>query len=56
MKKLLRDYLSDFLLLAGCGCILYGIAQLSLIATWIVGGMMLTGLAALIAFDKNAGG
>jgi len=41
VKKFLRDYLDDLLLLAGCGCILYGLSIWSYEITWIVGGVML---------------
>lgn len=52
--KALRKYIDDLLLLAGGACILYGLAQWSIIATWIVAGLMLIGLAALIGKVKHA--
>lgn len=54
MKRLLRKYADDLLLLAGCACILYGLSMLSAIITWIVAGLMLIGLAALIGKVKDA--
>jgi hypothetical protein len=48
MKKFLLNYLDDILLLAGCGCILYGLALWSVIITWIVAGLMLIGLSVLV--------
>lgn len=41
-------YLDDVLLLAGCGCVLYGLSLWSAAITWIVGGLMLIGLAVLV--------
>ncbi len=48
----------DVLLLAGCGCILYGLSMWNVIITWIVAGSMLIGLAILVgkAKAKNAAG
>lgn len=48
MKQFLRDYLDDILLLAGCGVILIGLAQYSVIVTWLVGGLMLIGFSVLV--------
>ncbi len=56
MKKLLRDYLTDILLMAGCGCILYGLAQWSPVITWIVGGGMLIGMGFMIGKVKAKSG
>jgi len=47
-------YLDDFLILAGCGAILYGTWLLSTIAAWFVGGAMLIGLGAVIAYGRRA--
>ena len=52
--NMLRKYIDDLLLLAGCVCILYGLSQWSIIVTWIVAGLMLIGLAALIGKVKHA--
>lgn len=41
-------YADDLLLVLGCACILVGIAQWSIPATWICGGLMLIGWAMLI--------
>lgn len=51
MNRFMR-YLDDILLLAGCGCVLYGLSLWSAIATWITGGLMLIGLAVLIGIGK----
>jgi len=53
MKKLLRNYLDDLLMLAGCGCILIGLALWSPIATWIAAGLMLIGFGVLIGKVKS---
>ncbi len=53
MKKLLRDYLDDLLLLAGCACILIGLAQWSAVITWIVGGGMLIGFGIMVGKVKT---
>ena len=41
MKKILSNYLDDLLLILGCGCILYGLAQWNAVITWIVAGLMM---------------
>lgn len=51
MKLLLR-FLDDFLLVAGCACILYGLSRWSAIITWIVAGAMLIGFGMMIAKAK----
>ena len=48
MKRLIWLLLDDVLLLAGGVCILYGLSLWSASATWIIGGLMLIGLAYLI--------
>jgi hypothetical protein len=53
MKKFLLNYLDDMLLLAGCGCILYGLALWSIVITWIVAGLMLIGLGVLVGKVKS---
>jgi hypothetical protein len=53
MKKFLRNYLEDLFLLAGCGCILVGLALWSPIATWIIAGLMLIGFGVLIGLEKS---
>lgn len=50
--RLLSNYLDDVLLLAGCGCVLYGLAQWNAVITWIVGGVMLIALAVLVGIRK----
>lgn len=39
-------------MLAGGGCILYGLSMWSVMATWIAAGLMLIGLAVLIGLRK----
>jgi hypothetical protein len=51
MRWLLR-YLDDILLLAGCGCILYGLSLWNIVITWIVAGLMLVGFGVLIGKVK----
>jgi len=48
MKRLLLNSLDDVLLLAGCGCVLYGLSLWNVIITWIAGGLILIGLAFLV--------
>lgn len=50
--KLLIGLIDDLLLLAGGGCILYGLSLWSTIITWIVAGVMLIGLAVLVGKAK----
>ena len=50
--KFLNRYADDVLLLAGCVCILYGIAQWNIPVTWISGGVMLIGWGVLIGKVK----
>lgn len=42
MRRMSR-FIDDILVVAGCGCVLYGMAQFSPILAWIVGGIMLIG-------------
>lgn len=46
-------YIDDILLLLGCICILVGIRMISVIATWITGGLMMIGWGVLIAYLKK---
>ena len=39
--KWLAVFIDDFFLLAGCACILYGLALWSVVLTWITAGLML---------------
>ena len=41
MRKIIKDYLDDVLVLVGCGCILYGLSIWSSVLTWIGAGAML---------------
>lgn len=41
MRQFFRNFMDDVLVLAGCGCILYGLSLLSVVAMWIVAGVML---------------
>ena len=52
MLKILVKFLDDILLLAGGGCILYGLSLWNPVVTWIAGGMMLIGLGILIGKAK----
>jgi hypothetical protein len=52
--KFLRRNLDDLLLLAGCLAVLVGLAQWSIPATWIAGGLMLIVLAVLIGMRNAA--
>lgn len=50
--KFLSRFLDDLLLVAGCGCILYGVSLKSVILTWIMAGIMLIGFGVLVAKEK----
>lgn len=50
--KILIDLFDDFLLLAGCGCVLYGLSLWNVVMTWIVAGLMLIGLAVMVGLRK----
>jgi hypothetical protein len=52
MKSFIQKYIDDLLLLAGCGCILFGLAQWNAAITWIVAGVMLVGFGFLIGKAK----
>ena len=52
MKKIVM-YLDDLLLLAGCGCVLYGLSLWSAVITWIAAGAMLIGAAVLVGKVKG---
>lgn len=49
---MLRKYLEDVLLLAGCGLIVTGVHQIYPPAAWIVAGAMLIGIAVLVGKAK----
>ena len=46
--KIFIRFFDDVLLLAGCGCVLYGLSMWNIVVTWIAGGLMLIGLAFLV--------
>ena len=48
MRKLIREYLDDALVLAGCGCVLFGLSLWSTVLTWVVAGAMLIGIGVLV--------
>ena len=48
MRKLIRDYLDDALVLAGCGLVLFGLSLWSTILTWVVAGVMLISIGVLV--------
>jgi len=41
MKKLLRNYFDDILLVAGSVCIVYGLWLWNIVVMWIVAGLIL---------------
>lgn len=45
-------FFDDFLLLAGCICILYGVWMLNPIVFWLVAGAMLIGFGVLVGKVK----
>lgn len=47
MKRLVK-YVDDLLLIAGCICILVGLAQWSIPMTWMAGGGMLISFGVLV--------
>jgi hypothetical protein len=53
MKRILSNYLTELLLLAGCVCILVSLAQWSLMITWLAGGWMLIGWAFLVGKGRS---
>lgn len=55
IKKLLIKYLDDLLVLVGGMIVLYGLAQINPIITWLVGGLMLIGLGLLVGKAKAKG-
>ena len=44
----LKRFADDALLVAGCICILIGLAQISAAAAWVAGGVMLIGFGVLV--------
>lgn len=52
MKNIVM-YLDDILLLAGCGCVLYGLSLWNVVITWIAAGAMLIGAAVLVGKVKG---
>lgn len=53
MINFIYKFSDDILLIAGCACVLIGLAQWSVIATWIVAGLMLAGFGLLIGKAKS---
>ncbi len=53
MKRILNRYIDDALLLAGCGCVLYGLSLWNIVITWITAGLMLIGLSVMIGKVKG---
>jgi hypothetical protein len=45
-------YLDDVLLVLGCACMLIGVSKISIVATWIIGGVMLIVFGVLIGKVK----
>jgi hypothetical protein len=52
LKQWMAAVIDDVFLLAGCACILYGLALWSVILTWIVAGLMLIIAGVLIGKVK----
>lgn len=52
MKRRLGLVLDDLLLLAGCACILRGLALWSVIATWVAAGIMLICFGVMVGKAK----
>lgn len=51
----MRLDLSDWILLLGAACIVYGVAQINIPAAWITAGVLLIAFACLIAKEvENA--
>jgi len=53
MIQFINKFLDDLLLVAGCICILVGLAQWNLVVTWVVAGLMLIGWGVLIGKVKS---
>lgn len=51
MKRFL-SILEDILILGGCICVEIGLVQASIPLAWIVGGLMLVGLAVLVRLER----
>lgn len=54
MWKWVREHVdaSDVCLVGGCGCVVWGAAQVSLAAAWMIGGCILVGFAVIITVAK----
>jgi len=46
-----REFISDFLVLAGCALLVYGVWLLSTAAAWIIGGIMLVIIGAVFGLE-----
>lgn len=49
----MREKLSDFLVLTGCGVMVYGVWLLSTAAAWIVGGIMLILIGVALGLEEK---
>ncbi len=49
---ILSKFLDDLLLVIGCVCVLIGVSKVSIVATWIIGGLMLIVFGVLIGKVK----
>lgn len=52
MRKIFERFGDDILLVAGCGCILVGMAMVNIPLTWMAGGLMLILFGILIGKAK----
>jgi hypothetical protein len=52
MRRWAFALIDDVCLLAGCGCILYGLSLWSTVITWIAAGLMLVAAGVLIGKVK----
>jgi hypothetical protein len=50
--KWLGTFLSDFVILAGCGCIVYGLFLWNIIVAWVMAGLLLIAWGVLIGLIR----
>jgi len=48
VKAFRQKHLDDLVLLAGCGCVVYGVSFLSIPGAWITAGVLLIAMAIMV--------
>jgi hypothetical protein len=52
--NMVKEYIDEILLLAGCGCIVYGLALWNATVAWVAAGLLMFGWAFLIGKVRSS--